>query len=72
MNQAAHPGAPAEAWDGWELWYFGSDYLSRCDTPPDHWRLAPHRPEPVLRVVSREPSPPCGRPAPLPVHAHAA
>jgi hypothetical protein len=28
-------------WDGWELWYFGSDYLSTVEVPAEHWRVAP-------------------------------
>lgn len=39
-------------WEGWELWYFGSDYLRTTELPPDHWHLGPERPpEPHLWVV---------------------
>ena len=43
----------ARDWDGWEIWYFGADYVSTAEVPPGHWRVSPEPPpEPHLWVVA--------------------
>ena len=27
-------------WDGWERWYFGSDYVEAAGLPSEHWAIA--------------------------------
>lgn len=44
--------ASSRDWDGWELWYFGSDYLRTADVPSDHWRVQPNpAPQPHLWAI---------------------
>lgn len=27
------------SWDGWEHWYFGSDYVEAAGLPSEHWAI---------------------------------
>lgn len=56
----------ARQWDGWELWYFGSDYLADAGLPASHWATeAVAKPAPHLWVVASDHQPQA-KPAPAP------